>query len=89
MQQITIKICLDHQKKSLSNLDPDCWDQEEKVTEEENEALSKPFNIEELRIAIFSMETNTAPKPDHMPVEFYQNGWEIIKHDLFDMLSEF
>jgi hypothetical protein len=35
------------------------------------------------------METNTAPGPDHMPVEFYQKSWEIIKHDLFDMLVEF
>jgi hypothetical protein len=32
------------------------------------------------------MEKNTAPGPDHMPVEFYQSGWEIIKQD---MLQEF
>jgi hypothetical protein len=35
------------------------------------------------------MEINTAPGPDHIPVEFYRNGWEIIKHDLFEMLKEF
>jgi hypothetical protein len=34
------------------------------------------------------MEANMSPGPDHMPMEFYQKGWETIKHDLFDMLSE-
>jgi hypothetical protein len=35
------------------------------------------------------MEKNTAPSPDHMPVEFYQSGWEIVKQDLLGMLIEF
>jgi hypothetical protein len=42
-----------------------------KVTEEENEALTKPFSLEELRVSIFTMETNTPPGPDHMLIEFY------------------
>jgi hypothetical protein len=58
-------------EKPLFDLDPDYWSQEEKVTEEENEALTKPFSLEELRVSIFTMETNTAPGPDHMPIEFY------------------
>jgi hypothetical protein len=76
-------------EKPLFDLDPDCWKHEEKVTEEENEALTKPFSLEELRVAIFTMETNTAPGPDHIPVEFYQKSWKSIKLDLFDMLNEF
>jgi uncharacterized protein (DUF2249 family) len=71
------------------NLDSDCWAQEERVTEEDNEQLTKPFSIEELKKAVNSMERNTAPGPDHIPVEFYQSGWEIIKTDLFDLLNEF
>jgi hypothetical protein len=77
------------EKKPLFDLDPDCWKHEEKVTEEENEALTKPFSLEELRVAIFTMETNTAPGPDHIPVEFYQKSRKSIKLDLFDMLNEF
>jgi hypothetical protein len=45
--------------------------------------------MEELRVAVFSMEKNTAPGPDHMPVKFYQSGWEIVKQDLLDMLLKF
>jgi hypothetical protein len=56
---------------------------------DKNEALTRPFSLAELKKAIFSMGTNIAPGPDHMPVEFYQSGWETIKYDLFDMLNEF
>jgi hypothetical protein len=83
------KTLFGHEEKPVFNLDPVCWTQEEKVTEEENEALTRHFSLEELKKAIFSMETNTAPRPDHMPVEFYQKSWEILKHDLLDMLIEF
>jgi hypothetical protein len=61
-------------EKPIFNLDSECWGQEDKVTTEENEALIKPFSVEELKTAIFSMEKNTTPGPNHIPVEFYQNG---------------
>ena len=32
---------------------------------------------------------NTAPGPDHIPIEFYQACWEIIKEDIMDMSLEF
>jgi hypothetical protein len=35
------------------------------------------------------MKKNTTPGPDHMPVEFYQSGWKVIKNDLLDMVIEF
>jgi hypothetical protein len=35
------------------------------------------------------MKKNTAPGPDHMPVEFYQSCWEIIKADFMEMIQEF
>jgi hypothetical protein len=76
-------------KSPVFHLDPNCWGPEEKVTQEENEKLVSPFTMEELRVAVFSLEKNTAPGPDHMPVEFYQSGWEIVKQDLLDMLIEF
>lgn len=47
------------------------------VTQEENETLTKPCTIDEVKHVTFSMEKNTAPRPDHIPVEFYQACWEI------------
>jgi hypothetical protein len=58
----------------LFKLDPECWAQEEKVIEEVNELLTKPFSIEELKTAVNSMEKNMAPSPDHIPVEFINQG---------------
>ncbi|CAN6252305.1 unnamed protein product [Urochloa humidicola] len=70
-------------------MDPDCWDQHEKVTDQENEVLTRPFSEEEIKHVVLSMEKNTAPGPDNIPIEFYQAGWEIIKKDLMDMIEEF
>ena len=52
-------------------LDPSCWSPEEKVSQEERELLECPFSEMEIKNAVFFMEKNTAPGPDHMPVEFY------------------
>jgi hypothetical protein len=35
------------------------------------------------------MKINTSPGPDHMPVDFYQGCWEIIKEDIMGMIHEF
>ena len=39
--------------------------------------------------AFFDMEKNTAPGPDHMPIEFFQACWDGIKEDLLEMFDEF
>jgi hypothetical protein len=59
------------------------------VTEAENDHLIAPFSEEEVREAIFDMETNKAPGPDGIPAEFYQKFWHVIKHDLLTMFNEF
>lgn len=73
----------------IFSLDPNCWDQNEKITEEENIQLVQPFTEEEIKKVIKSMKRNTAPRPDHKPVEFYQSCWEIIKEDIMDMIQDF
>jgi hypothetical protein len=40
---------------------------------EENEILTAPFSMEEVRKAVFQMEHNKAPGPDGFPVEFFQD----------------
>nr|ABA98327.2 transposon protein, putative, CACTA, En/Spm sub-class [Oryza sativa Japonica Group] len=59
------------------------------VTEAENDHLIAPFSEEEVREAIFDMETNKAPGPDGILAEFYQKFWHVIKHDLLTMFNEF
>lgn len=71
------------------DLNPSCWDEMEKVTSEENEYLVRKFTEEETKKAVFSMEKNTAPGPDHIPVEFYQECWEIIKTDVCGLFEDF
>jgi hypothetical protein len=42
-----------HEEKHVFSLGPECWTQGEKVTEEENEALTRPFSLEELKKPFF------------------------------------
>jgi ubiquitin len=42
------------------------------VSDAENEILTAPFVMEEVRKAVFQMKHNKAPGPDRFPVEFYQ-----------------
>ena len=78
-----------HSSNTDIKLDQDCWTSEEKVTWAEGEELCRKFEMEEVQKAIFDMEKNTAPGPDHMPVEFFQTCWEVIKEDLMEMFEEF
>ena len=48
-----------------------------------------PFTQEEIKKVVFSMEKNTAPGPDHLPIEFFQACWDVIKVELEDMFKEF
>jgi hypothetical protein len=70
-------------------LDPNCCGQQEKITKEENSLLTKPFTEIEINMVVKTMKGNTTPGSDHMPVEFYQACWEIIRVDLMDMFHEF
>jgi hypothetical protein len=68
---------------------PHLWEEEEKVSIEENEELIKPFLEEEIKAALFQMEKNKAAGPDGLPIEFYQCCWEIIRADLVELFDEF
>lgn len=73
----------------ITNLDPNCWSPEEMVEPHENEILSQSFSEEEIKKAVMTMEKNTAPGPDHMPIEFFQACWSIIKDDILMMFADF
>lgn len=81
----TYKELLGLSDRPTFKLDPSCWEQEEKITQE-NEILSRPFSIEEIKKVVFfygELVTNTALVPDHIPIEFYQTSWEVIKGNGF------
>jgi hypothetical protein len=71
------------------HMEPGCWDLSEKISEQEKSELEKPFEEKEIKNAIFSMEKNTAPGPDHFPVEFFQHCWDIIKEDVMALFFDF
>ena len=74
---------------NIFQIDPDLWEDWEKVTNDENEELIKPFTEEEVKNALFQMKKNKAAGPDSIPVEFYQNCWDIVKHDIMEIFHEF
>ncbi|WVZ95943.1 hypothetical protein U9M48_041644 [Paspalum notatum var. saurae] len=51
--------------------------------------LTRKFEEEEVRRAIFQMETNKAPGLDGFPPEFYQVFWNIIKNYLMTLFEDF
>lgn len=53
------------------------------LTQEEETFLTRPFSIEELKEAVFGMESNKTAGPDGFNIEFYQHFWDIVKNDFF------
>lgn len=60
-----------------------------KVTEEDAIGLITPVTMEELRNVVFDLKKNKSPGPDGMPGEFYIHFWDLIKHDLLDLINDF
>ncbi|WVZ84217.1 hypothetical protein U9M48_031271 [Paspalum notatum var. saurae] len=70
-------------------LDENRLDDIPQVSPQENDLLSAPFTVDEVRSAIFRMEHNKAPRPYGFPPEFYQVFWNVIKADLMALFDEF
>jgi len=87
-----MKIALDFYKDLFAREDRgdlilgrDFWDASDLVSEEENEILCAPFLEDEIKDAIFSCYAEGAPGPDGLPFLFYENFWDLIKHDIVSM----
>ena len=60
-----------------------------KITVEQSEYLNQKFTLEELEEAVFGMATNKAAGPDGLNVDFYQKHWDLVKNELFGLLTDF
>src|SRR5438132_180688 len=61
--------------------------QEERLSEEENDLLTQPFTMEEIRDVVFQMEHNK--NPYGFPIKFYRFFWDTIKPDLKALFHDF
>ena len=51
--------------------------------------LEGPFSIEEITSSGFSLPGEKSPRLDGFPLCFYQNCWNTIKLDIFEMFDHF
>jgi hypothetical protein len=61
------------------------WKPHERMDNIDNELIGRPFTVDEVKEALFSMKKNKAPGPDNIPIEFYQHCWLIVKNDIMNL----
>jgi len=76
-------------KGNLFHLSIDRWSSDEKLSVDDNIILTSVFTEEEVKKALFSMESNRAPGPDDIPVEFYKHYWDFVKGDIMRLFEAF
>ncbi|XP_019157949.1 PREDICTED: uncharacterized protein LOC109154672 [Ipomoea nil] len=52
------------------------------VTQNQNESLLRPFEVFEVKDALFAMAPDKAPGPDGMNPGFYQYFWDVVSNDI-------
>lgn len=70
------------------HLDPDLWSDDQKISLEDNEFLTRPFSLEELDLTMKDMKNNTTPSSDGFSVEFFKAFWPLIRDDIKEMLDK-
>eukprot|EP00253_Pinus_taeda_P033497 PITA_33497 len=58
-----------------------------KINAQQNSELDQDVLEEEIRVAVFSMQSDKAPSPDGFTAAFYRNHWDIIKKDYVRMVK--
>ena len=59
------------------------------IIDENNSNLTKPPTLEEVKDALFSIDSIKTPGPDGFGAGFFKNYWHVIKKDLFNCVIEF
>jgi hypothetical protein len=65
------------------------WNDNGTLNEDDNVDLTRPFTIEEVKNALFSVDSNRAPGQDDIPKKFYQYCWEVVKYDVMNLFYTF
>ena len=60
-----------------------------KLTDDMQEVLSRPYSSEEVKVALFQMGPTKAPGPDGMNALFYQKFWHIVGNKVTDAVLDF
>lgn len=60
-----------------------------KVSPAMNEAIAKPYTMEEVHAALFQMAPSKAPGVDGLTAGFFQRHWNLIKEDLGPAILDF
>jgi len=54
-----------------------------RISQSDNQALTKILDLQEVKEALFAMDANKTPGPDGFGAGFFQRYWEYVKVDLF------
>lgn len=60
-----------------------------KISEEMNSDLCKPFSEQEIADALFQMGPLKAPGPNGFPARFFQRHWTVVKNDIVIAVQKF
>jgi len=74
---------------SWVRLDADFWEDDDKVSIQENELLEALFSENEIKTAMFESYDDGAPGPYGFSFMFYQHFWDLIKDDFMNVVRDF
>jgi hypothetical protein len=83
------KTLFGEEHRDCIRLGVELWEEDEKVNDEENEALEAEFSEEEIQKDVFESYSEGSPSPDEFSFLFYQKFWSIIKMDLMTLVRGF
>jgi hypothetical protein len=59
------------------------------LNDEDWALLTAPFGVDEIKKVVFVLKHNSAPGPDGFPAEFFQDFWDLIYLDLWNLFKDF
>nr|CAD1817376.1 unnamed protein product [Ananas comosus var. bracteatus] len=62
--------------------------QENSVSAAKLSTLTRPFQLAEIKNAVFHLGKDKAPGPDGFPLSFYQAFWNTVKEDIMNIFLE-
>jgi hypothetical protein len=60
-----------------------------RLNDDDRALLTAPFSIEEIKFVVFSLKHNSAPSPGGIPADFFQDFWDLIHIDLWNLFKDF